>query len=276
MGRFLLLVNNVRLMRRRNFIKTTTLGALAMGAAGWIKPPKTHILTLSFDDGFKKSFYRIAEIHEEYGLKACLNIIATGHRKNFNTEPKWIPQEILGDFHDWNTLKSRGHEVMPHTWKHLNLTEIPEKEAKKNIEKCLRYFEKHLADYRSSEAVYNFAYNASTPELDAFALQQVRAVRTGGWLVLRDTKLNLIPTTPKPGALGCWGHGPDFCDDYVEMEVNEFLAGPGGWLILNLHGLDEEGWGPVRTSYLDGLLKRLSSISYLDVLPTGEVLKRVG
>lgn len=93
---------------------------------------------------------------------------------------------------------------------------------------------------------------------------------------MRDTKLNLIPTTPKPGALGCWGHGPDFCDDYVEMEVNEFLAGPGGWLILNLHGLDEEGWGPVRTSYLDGLLKRLSSISYLDVLPTGEVLKRVG
>lgn len=263
-------------MNRRKFLRTITLGSLALGGAGWLKTPKTHVLTLSFDDGFKESFYRIAEIHEEYGLRACLNVIATGHRKDFDTEPQWIPQEILGDFDDWNLLKSWGHEVMPHTWKHLNLTEIPEKQAKKNIEKCLRYFEKHLDGYQSSEAVYNFAYNASTRELEAFALQHVHAVRTGGWLVLRDTKLNLIPTTLQPVALGCWGHGPDFCDDYVEMEVNEFLAGPGGWLILNLHGVDDEGWGPVRSTYLDGLLKRLVRIDYLDVLPTGAVLGMAG
>lgn len=36
--------------------------------------PQTHILSLSFDDGFKKSFYQIAKIHENYGLKACLSL----------------------------------------------------------------------------------------------------------------------------------------------------------------------------------------------------------
>lgn len=262
-------------MRRRKFLKTATLGSLALGAAGWIKSPKTHILTLSFDDGFKRSFYRTAEIHEEYGLRACLNVIATGHRKSFNTEPQWIPQELLGDFDDWNRLKSRGHEIMPHTWKHLNLAEIPEKKAKKNIEKCLRYFEKHLAGYRFSEAVYNFAYNASTPELENFALQQVRAIRAGGWLVLNGVRYNRIPMTPTPVSLGCWGHGPGSCDEFVEMEVNEFLAGPGGWLIICLHGLHGEGWGPMSSRYLDGLLKRLVEIDHLDILPTGEVLKRV-
>ncbi len=33
-------------------------------------PRKPHIITLSFDDGFKKSFTRTAAIYEEYKLSA--------------------------------------------------------------------------------------------------------------------------------------------------------------------------------------------------------------
>jgi len=260
-------------MQRRTFIKNSILGSVAVGFNPYLPKGKTHIITLSFDDGFKKSFYRLAEIHEAYGLKACLNVIATGHLPSFNTEPKWIPQQLLGNFNDWNKIKSRGHEVMPHTWDHLNLTEIPVEQAKQKIDQCLDYFEKNLQGYVASEAVYNFAYNASTPELDKYTLQRTGAVRTGGWLILKDTMVNLLPVQPTPLALGCWGHGPDFCDNYTEETINTFLAGKGGWLILNLHGLDEEGWGPVSTQYLDGLLKRLVKINYLDVLPAGTVLK---
>ena len=61
----------------------------------------------------------------------------------------------------------------------------------------------------------------------------------------------------------------------TEDEIQKFLASPGGWLILNLHGLDNEGWGPVSTEYLDNLLSRMVKIDYLDVLPTGEVFKKV-
>ena len=43
-------------------------------------------------------------------------------------------------------------------------------------------------------------------------------------------------------------------------------------MILNLHGLDAEGWGPVTSKYLDDLLKRISKIGYLDILPAGMVL----
>lgn len=39
---------------------------------------KYQILTFSFDGELKKSFYKIAEIHQEYGLKACFNIIVSG------------------------------------------------------------------------------------------------------------------------------------------------------------------------------------------------------
>ncbi len=266
-------------MDRRNFIKNTAAvaGTFSLGSMGIVaEPEKTHALTLSFDDGFKKSFYKIAEIHEYYGLKACLNVIATGHLKSFNTEPQWIPQNLLGDFNDWNKLKERGHEIMPHTWEHLNLTEIPIEKAKDNIEKCLVYFEENLSGYKAKGAVYNFAYNASTPELEKFVLSKVSAIRTGGWLVLKDSMVNDFPAGEFPLRLGCWGHGPDFCDDYVEKEINNFLAGEGGWLILNLHGLDEEGWGPVSTTYLDNLLRRLIKIDFLTVQPSGEIVKKIG
>jgi len=260
-------------MKRRRYIQTTALAGLAVGLGACYGKSKTHILTLSFDDGFKKSFYKTAEIYEEYGLKACLNIIASGHLQSFKTDPQWMPQKILGDFNDWNLLKNRGHEIMPHSWEHVNLTEIPIDQAKENIDKCLDYFEKELEGFETSDAVYNFAYNASTPELEDYLLKRVRAVRTGGWLVLKDSKVNLLPVSPKPVRLGCWSKGPDLCDNYVEEEVNSFLSGPGGWLILNLHGLDDEGWGPISTNYLDKLLKRLAIINYLEILPAGEVLR---
>ena len=262
------------MMKRRNFIETAALLSLGLGMESFIEKRKTHILTLSFDDGFKKSFYKIAEIHEEYGLKACLNVIAMGHEKGFVND-RYISHDILGNFEDWNKLKSRGHEIMPHSWDHKNLTEISLNEAKKNLDKCFDYFEKNLIGYEAERAIYNFAYNASNEALDKYALNSVRAVRTGGRLVLKDTKYNAIPSkNTKNLQLGCWGYGPDLGDNQIEAEVNDFLAGIGGWLILNLHGLDNEGWGPISTTYLDGLLKRLVKIRNLDVLPTGEVLSK--
>ena len=263
-------------MKRRTFLKSTALTTLGLNFDYFPARKKTHILSLSFDDGFKKSFYRIAEIHETYGLKACLNVIASGHLPSFKGVDKWIRPELMGNFDDWNHLKGRGHEIMPHTWDHLNLTQIPPDEAKTNIERCLDYFEQHLEGYVPANAVYNFAFNASTPDLDNFTLKRVRAVRTGGWLILKGSCYNPIPVNNQPLALGCWGHGPDNGNAYTENEINQFLAGPGGWLIINMHGLDDEGWGPISANYLDGMLNRLVKIKNLDILPVGEVLRKVG
>ena len=43
------------------------------------------LLTLSFDDGFLKSFTEIAEIHARHGLHACLNVMAEGHSMDLNS-----------------------------------------------------------------------------------------------------------------------------------------------------------------------------------------------
>ena len=158
---------------------------------------------------------------------------------------------------------------MPHSWDHSNLTKMPLEQAKEDIEKCLHYFGENLERFKASDAVYNFAFNASTPELEQFTLTKVRAVRTHG-----DSAINPIPVTSNKVRLGCRSYGPNNADKWVEQQVNDFLASSGGWLVLNLHGLDEEGWGPISTQYLKDLLNRLVKLDFLDIMPAGEVLKR--
>lgn len=256
-------------MKRRTFNKTIALGSLGLGL-GVRFPQKSHILTLSFDDGFKKSFYKIAELYEAHGLSACFNVIASGHLPNFKAVDDWILPELMGDFEDWNALQARGHEIMPHSWKHFNLARQPFKKATKLIDKCLDYFETHLEGYSNEKAVFNFPFNASTSKLEAYLLDRVRAVRTFG-----KGALNPIPLSNEPVRLQCATSGPTRIDNWVGSQVDSFLAGEGGWLILNVHGLDDEGWGPISTGYLEALLKRLVEVENLAILPAGMVLDHV-
>jgi hypothetical protein len=145
-------------------------------------------------------------------------------------------------------------------------------QAKENILKCLEYFDRNLDGYNAKKAVYNYAFDASTEELDMFTLQHVRAVRTGGWLLWEGEEYNAMPVTEKTGRLGCWTNGPNNNDRWVDKQIDEFLKTDGGWLILNLHGLENEGWGPISANYLDKLLKRLVGIDNLAVLPVGAAL----
>ena len=256
-------------MQRRTFLTTTTLGSLGLGLGKLPMAAKTHILTLSFDDGFKKSYYKIANLYEAHGLSACFNVIASGHLPRFKAVDDWILPELMGDFSDWNALQARGHEIMPHSWKHLNLAKQPFKKATRLIDKCLDYFETHLEGYSHLTAVFNFPFNASTPELEAYLLERVRAVRTFG-----KGALNPIPISKEPTRLQCLSMGPDNIDNWVEAQVHEFLQGDGGWLILNVHGLDEEGWGPISSGYLESLLERLIKVESLAILPAGKVLEK--
>jgi peptidoglycan/xylan/chitin deacetylase (PgdA/CDA1 family) len=260
-------------MKRRQFIKTSAAVATLAPALGFrpSQASKSHLITFSFDDGFRKSFLKLADIHEEYGLKACLNIIASGHMPDFQQVDDWILPELMGDFSDWNGLVARGHEVMPHSWQHLNLARQEPYEAKKLISKCIVYFNENLQGFDPSKAVFNFPFNASTPALDLFTIKKVRAVRTWG-----DGAVNPLPSKTSSRILGCASNGPDLIDDWVDEKVNSFLKHEGGWLVLNLHGLDNEGWGPLSTDYFTSLLKKLVEIKSLEILPAGMALEKYG
>jgi hypothetical protein len=96
---------------------------------------------------------------------------------------------------------------------------------------------------------------------------QVMAFRTGG---------GGINPWPHKGQvkLTCRSAGPKNCEHVIDNEIEKLLARERGWLIFNTHGLDEEGWGPIRATYLDALLTRLTAIPSVDILPAGQALAK--
>ena len=192
----------------------------------------THVVSLSFDDGFEKSSLKTAEIYEKFSLSACFNVIALGHAPNFASPDAYHEGYLKGNFALWNELQSRGHEVMPHGLVHHNLAEKPFEDARRSILRCLEIFEEELDDFDPKEAVFNFAYNASTPEIESWLPNVVKAFRTGG------DAINLLPYLGQT-RLTTTGYGPDNCESHLDEYIDRLLALPSGWLIYNTHGLDD-------------------------------------
>lgn len=266
--------------KRRDFLKDIGAGAGMLSLPWWLsccqknksqKPMQTttfkgksHIVTLSFDDGFKKSSIKTAEIYEKYNLSACINVIATAHLPTFEL-PNEYHRWPVADFGLWNELKARGHEIMPHDYKHSDLGKLPFSEAKDLILRCLEYFSRELKGFEPKKAVFNFPYNSSSPEVEAWLPSEVMAFRTGGG-----------GTNPLPHRgqvkLTCTGFGPGNSEEHLDNEIKKLLSKDCGWLVYNTHGLDDEGWGPIGAYYLEKLLERLLAMNSVLVMPAAKVL----
>jgi len=254
-------------MRRREFV-----GAIGTAALAGIRAPflcgsaeKLHIVSLSFDDGFRKSFIRTAEVYEKSGFSGCFNVIASAHIPGNKVRDNYMRQEQFGDFGLWNELQDRGHEIMPHGYEHAHLPELALKEAKGLILGALELFSKELRGFDPKKAVFNFPYNQSSPELEEWLPSVVMAFRTTGGMI-----------NPLPGAstrkITTGGWGPGNSEKHLEETLEKLLAQPAGWMVYNLHGLDDEGWGPIRADYLERLLARLKAIESVRVVPTARAL----
>ena len=256
-------------LTRRDAIRIMGLGGLGILSGGFTLPVKgrRHIITLSFDDGFKKSSIKTAEIYEKYGLSCCLNIIASAHLDQFQL-PNEYHRWPVGDFELWNDMKRRGHEIMPHSYKHTNLAEVPLEEAKEWVYKCIEVFNEELDGFVARESVFNLPHNASTPELEKWLVTQFRIIRTHGGLYNPLPHKDLV-------RLGCGSYGPDNIDKHLLETIDKFLKGPSGWYVYNTHGLDEEGWGPLSSGVLDELLDQLSGMENVEVLPVIPALESI-
>ncbi len=222
-----------------------------------------HVVTLSFDDGFEISSRKTADIFERFGLSAAINVVARGHLGK--PEESWHDRWRKGDFALWNELQARGHEIMPHGYEHANKTKLPFAESKRLIEACLDVFASELAGFDATRAVFAFPYNASTPELEAWLPNLVRAFRTAGDPIMPLPQLGQTK-------ICCTSFGPDPCDEHLTRLVNALLARPSGWLCYNVHGLDGEGWGPLSAASLVRLLERLVGRDDTCLLPAGAAL----
>lgn len=257
-------------MKRKEFIVSAAAGIAAAGsplnaAAGSKSKDNVHIVSLSFDDGFAKSHLRTAEIYEQFGLSGCFNIVASASDPDTEFSDSYASIHPMGDWDLWNELQDRGHEIMPHGWKHAYLPDIPLEEAQGLISRCLERFSEKLRGFDPARSVFNFPYNYSSPEIEAWLPEVVKAFRTSGGGINPLPTKNTVKITTE-------GHGPDNSEAHLDSRLEEFISGPSGWFVYNLHGLEEEGWGPIRAVYLEKLLARLIKEPTVRIVPTGRVL----
>ncbi len=212
---------------------------------------------MSFDDGFRASSIKTAELFERFGLRAEFNVIATFEKKSRITH---------GDWALWNELAARGHSIQPHGYNHTNKAQVGLGEAQDLILRCIDQFAKHLDTFDLARAIFAFPYNASTPELEQWLPHYVGAFRTGG------ATLNPLPSKD---TVRLTTTGWEEAEEWLDRCVADLLERDEGWLIYCAHGLDGEGWGPMRSSYLERLLEKLVQVENLELLPARDVLARV-
>ena len=218
-----------------------------------------YAVTLSWDDGFRDSTTKIARIYEKFGFRADFNIVATYHLSGQNHAAS-----IFGDFGWWNELQARGHFIHPHGLDHTNKAQLPLAAAQEKIRACLEIFGRELKFFDPAQAVFAFPYNDSTPEVEAWLAGQVRAFRTNG---------PGIQTFPTAGTRRITTTGREDAEACLDECLDKLFALPEGWLVYTAHGLDGEGWGPLRSDYLERLLARLQEHEDVSVLPALDVLE---
>jgi peptidoglycan/xylan/chitin deacetylase (PgdA/CDA1 family) len=231
-----------------------------------------YYLTFSWDDGFRKSSIKTAQIFEKFSLRTEFNVIATaGLRENTlpaDMHPKARWGAPYGDFSLWNELQARGHIIQPHGYMHADKSMLPFNEARALILKCLEFFQQHLEGFEPGRTIFAFPYNKSTLELETWLSKSVRAFRTGP-----GPAINRLPA---PGTVKLTTTGCEQAEAGLEQFLQDLFSQPEGWLIYNVHGLDGEGWGPLRSKFLRRQLERLCTLPDLKILPAQEVLNLFG
>ena len=226
---------------------------------------RSHLITLSIDDGFRSSCLQMAEVFQRHGIPGCFNVLARNDGSFGGAEDDvqiGVPQ---GDFALWRQLAAEGHEIQPHGWNHTNKASVPLARAQELIQRCLARFEQEMPGFARQASVFNFPYNSSTPELEAWLLGQVRGYRTSG------TGLHPLPHAGLRRLTSC-GFGPGDSGAHCEAMIAQLLRQEEGWLVYNLHGIAPEGWGPVTIAWLDGLLGRLARLPQVAVVPAAMAL----
>jgi peptidoglycan/xylan/chitin deacetylase (PgdA/CDA1 family) len=228
----------------------------------------SHLISLTFDDGFAKSGMDLAKIFEEAGLRTSLNVIARGPDPDYQSPDEWH-NAPRGSWDLWNELLARGHEVNPHGLDHSDPHKLPAGEAARRVDQCIDIFRKSLRGFDPMKSVFACPYNALTPELEGKLAESFRAYRAGrNWV-------NPLPSRATR-YIGCWSDGPGNADATLEDLINKFLDSPGGWLVAAMHGLDKEGWGPLSSGYLRKLLERLLKDKRVEVIGVTAALIKYG
>ncbi|MBX3484335.1 polysaccharide deacetylase family protein [Phenylobacterium sp.] len=194
-------------------------------------------VSFCFDDGFAATAGKVRALFEARGLAATFCVLAAPGE----TADPFIRAAPVADWGFWREAVAAGHEVEPHGWAHERLADLAPEAALAGFARTFDVFRRELPGFDPAAHACHLAYLTAPPGLVAGLAPQVLGVRQA----LGGAGLNAA-VRPR---VDCITFG-DPADERLKARLDDFLEDEDGWLVLVLHGLDGEGWGPVRADTL--------------------------
>jgi peptidoglycan/xylan/chitin deacetylase (PgdA/CDA1 family) len=222
------------------------------------------VVSFCFDDGFRATADKVRAIFEARGLHASFCVLAAPGQ----AQDPFIRGAGIADWGYWRDAAAGGHEVAPHGWAHERLGEMPLPAACESLDRTLQTFAREMPGFEARDQLFHLAYLAAPePVVDHIAGLALGVRRRIG----RDG-LNPLQGHRRGGSVDCITFG-DGADGLLEARLTRFVADEAGWLVVVLHGLDGEGWGPVCVATLSAALDRLLEAG-AQVRPAGQVMRQ--
>lgn len=224
-------------------------------------------LSITFDDGFRKGAETAASILGEHGLTATFYIV-TGwvSPARAKVREKFNRGCDHGDWAHWRSIRDASHEVGSHTFSHLNVTGKQARLFPWLVADELRKSRDDLVR-EAPQPLYTISmtWNASSRRSDRIVRTLYHACRLGSGEVAYNDLGALDPYR-----LASWAPAANTPPQVYDEAIASIPE--GGWLILQFHSFDDEGWEPLSRASFRALCETVRRHDDVKVAPVAQVI----
>lgn len=223
----------------------------------------TRTVSFCFDDGFRETAGKVWSLFAARRLSATFCLLAAPEL----TADPFIRGRPIADWGFWREARAAGHDIAPHGWAHERLADLPTEVACAGLDRTLDAFQLELPGFDPLTQIFHLAHLAAPAPVVEHLSSRVLGVRRA----LGRAGLNPLAGHAAGAQVDCVTFG-DPADERLEARLAQFLDVETDWLVLVLHGLDGEGWGPVRAATLERQVDALLAAG-VRIAPAGQVLQ---
>ncbi len=244
-------------MKRRDCLSSLLAAPLVLPSAAWtmnqnlFPNQKRFAVSFSSDDGFLKSTETFMTLFDQYNFKATFNLVTSWITPMKSSIGDSYNQDCShGTWTNWKTVIKKGHEIGSHSMTHPHLPDLSPEDLKRELLYSKRRISKRL-DYHGHKTLalpYNHLSFDVRNEIARYYIAAREGTRTG--------KINIPNETDLMAVRSWWPLSHTGLDEIIDM-INQARE-ERGWLVIGLHGMNGEGWHPITTQKMSGVLDYLS------------------